>query len=106
MSDDGRRSRCRNCGKEFAAGELDADGWCTACRQEVIRRSTIVARIVGGATALLVTAAIAVYVLPLERFLVAFLVLIAAVFFLVYKFARRIAFEVIRGRGVTPREEA
>lgn len=100
-----RPATCRNCGRERPADRLDRLRWCDRCRREVIRRATTVARI----TAVLGTLLLMVWVLtaigPTPRFLIGWLVLIAAVYFFLYKLTQRVAFEVIRARGVSPPPE-
>ena len=76
--------------------------WCPDCRREVIRRASKVARIVSFLTA----AGLAFWVYTLvgaaSRFLVFYMVMIAAAYFFVYKLSQRVAFEIIRDRGVPP----
>jgi DNA-directed RNA polymerase subunit RPC12/RpoP len=95
---------CRNCGRQFPATQLDRRMWCTECRREVIRRATWVARLVG----LVAAAALAFWIFTLvgtsPRFLMVYLVMIAAAYFFLFKLTQRVAFEVIRGRGVPPPE--
>jgi amino acid transporter len=98
-----RSATCRNCGR--AATRLDRQRWCDRCRREVVRRASRAARIVAIVAALLLMAWILLFVGPTPRFLMGWLVLIAAVYFFVYKLAQRVAFEVVRGRGVPPPEE-
>jgi uncharacterized paraquat-inducible protein A len=95
---------CRNCGHSFAAEELDAGGWCPRCRRAVIRRATV-----AGWTVALLGAGGLAYLLFIvlelgQRFLLAWLLLVAAVYYILYKLTRRVAFEMFRARGV-PREE-
>ena len=78
--------------------------WCTNCRREVIRRATLVARLVGLVTAGALGVWIFSMVGPSPRFLMAYLVMIAAAYFFLFKLTQRVAFEVIRGRGVPPPE--
>ncbi len=105
MTEDAAAESCRNCGIEFPADELDANGWCASCRQVVVRRATLVARIAGAVVAVIIAVRIFFYVVPSERFFVFWLALIALAYYLVYKITRRVAFEVIRGRGVPPAED-
>jgi len=76
--------------------------WCPDCRREVIRRASRVARILSFLTA--AALAIWVYTLvgPASRFLVFYMVMIAAAYLFVYKLTQRVAFEFIRDRGVPP----
>jgi hypothetical protein len=98
-----RPAACRNCGRPST--RLDRQRWCDRCRREVVRRATVVARIAGVTGALLLMAWIVLFVGPTPRFLMGWLVLIAAVYFFLYKLTQRVAFEVVRGRGVPPPEE-
>lgn len=105
MRDRDRLLECRNCERLYPANELDRLRWCQSCRQIVIRRANLWARGAG----LLAALATAIWVLagtgPSPTFpFVLWLVLIAAVFYFVMKIVRRIAFEVIRNRGVPPAE--
>lgn len=95
---------CRSCGRSAAAEELDAGGWCPGCRRTVIRRATVTGWVIallgsGGLAYLLFV------VLQLgQRFLMAWLLLLAAVYYILYKLTRRVAFELFRARGVSPEE--
>ncbi len=100
-----RSGTCRNCGRERPADRLDRLRWCDRCRREVVRRSSVVARMVAIAGALLTMAWIFFFIGPSPRFLMGWLVLIAALYFFLSKLTQRVAFEVIRGRGVPPAEE-
>ena len=91
---------CRNCGRRVSESAVDQDGWCPSCRKEVVRRATLVARVVGVLGALLVGLWVAAASRPDSRLLMLWLLLIAVVYFVLYKLARRVAFEVIRSRGV------
>jgi hypothetical protein len=97
-------SPCRNCGRMRPPGELTG-GWCAECRAEVVRRATLPARISAAAFAALLMVLL-VWLGALEsRFLVLWLALSALAAFAAYKVARRVAFEVVRARGVTPPSE-
>ena len=96
---------CRNCGRERPAERLDRLRWCDLCRREVVRRASVVARIAAFIGTLLLVGWVVTVVGPSPRFLVGWLVLIAIVYFFVYKLTQRIAFEVIRSRGVPPPPE-
>ena len=95
---------CRNCDRRYPLDHLDRRMWCPDCRREVIRRATRVARIVAFVTA----AALAIWVFsmvgPESRFLVFYMVMIAAAYLFIYKLTQRVAFEIIRERGVPPPE--
>lgn len=93
---------CRNCGREFPGTQLDRRMWCPDCRREVIRRATWVARVLGLLAALGLGAWIVSLVGTSPRFLMAYLIMIVAAYFFIYKLSQRVAFEIIRGRGVPP----
>jgi hypothetical protein len=95
-------SECRNCGRSYPADRLDRHRWCERCRAEVVRRATVVARVtaLGGSLLLMIWILATVGTAP--RFLVGWLALVAATYFFLYTLTRRVAFEVIRGRGVPP----
>lgn len=100
-----RTLACRNCGRTYPGDRLDRHRWCERCRLEVVRRATLVARLIGIVGALALTIWVLASFGTASRFLAAWLALIAATYFFLYKLSRRIAFEVIRGRGVPPPEE-
>jgi hypothetical protein len=60
------------------------------------------ARVAGAICALLVAAGMVYYIGIYPRFLVAWLALVAVVYFFVFYLVRRVGFEIIRGRGVPP----
>jgi hypothetical protein len=68
----------------------------------VVSRATLIGRVVG----LVVAAGLAVWIFssvgPSPRFLVAYGIMILAAYFFLFKLVQRVAFEVIRGRGVPP----
>lgn len=96
---------CANCRAIRTADELDQNDWCTACRREVVRRATTVGRVVGVLGALAVAAVLFATVDINPRFLAGWLVLIAGVHLFLYRLVRRVAFEMIRSRGVPPPPE-
>lgn len=93
---------CRNCEREFPVTELDKRMWCAECRARVIRRSSFVARVVAFIGALGLSIWIYYLVGPAPRFLVVYLVMVVAAYIFLYKLTQRVAFEVIRARGVPP----
>lgn len=97
---------CRNCRRPEPAGRLDQYGWCPACRAVVIRRATVVAHASAVVVSLLLAAAVLAYADPAPRFLMPWLLLVGVVHFLLFRVVRRVAFAVIRGRGVPPPEDA
>ncbi|HEV2130098.1 MAG TPA: hypothetical protein VGR27_03320 [Longimicrobiaceae bacterium] len=105
MSPSERTIPCRNCERLFPDEELDRLRWCPSCRQVVIRRANLWARGVGLLAGLAAAAWVTFGIGPSPRFpLVLWLVLIVAVYYFTMKIIRRIAFEVIRSRGVPPAE--
>ncbi len=93
---------CANCGREFPGSKLDRKMWCPDCRSIVVRRATLTARVVAlvSATGLLIYVFSIVGTSP--RFMMAYLVMIAAAYFFLYKLTQRVSFEIIRSRGVPP----
>jgi len=95
---------CRNCGREFPGTRLDRRMWCPDCRAVVIRRATWVGQAVGLLTALVLGIWIYTMVGSSPRFLVAYVVMVVAAYFFLFKLTQRVAFELIRARGVPPPE--
>ena len=93
-------SPCRNCGRPFLRDDLDRQRWCADCRARVVGRATIVGRIAGLLASVGTIVGIAMIVEPSPRFLMAWAVLVAAVYYIVYLLVRRMSFEIIRSRGV------
>jgi hypothetical protein len=93
---------CRNCGRTYPSDRLDRLRWCDLCRAVVVRRATIVGRLTGLVAAIGLMAWIIVVIGPSPRFIIAWGILLAAIYFFVYKLTQRVAFEIIRGRGVRP----
>lgn len=93
---------CGNCGREVPASSLDPEGWCADCRREVVRRATVIAHGLAGIAAVLAGLWVVMVVMPGPSFVVVWLVMVGLVYFVLYKLARRVAFEVIRSRGVRP----
>jgi hypothetical protein len=94
-------ARCENCGRP-AASALDAAGWCARCRAVVVRRATIFARIAAALVVLLGGWLLLAVVHPGARSLILWLILLGALCLLVYRLVRRVAFELVRSRGVPP----
>ena len=95
---------CRNCGQPREATTLDQLGWCERCRRVVIKRATLAARVVAALG--LAGGAFWVFsvVDPGPRSLIVWLIALVAVYGILYKVTQRVAFEVIRRRGVAPPE--
>jgi hypothetical protein len=98
--DPDRQIACRNCGRTYGADQLDRARWCERCREVVIRRATLLGRALGLIAALALLAWVLTTIGSAPRFLVAWGILLAAVYFFVYKVTQRVAFEIIRGVGV------
>jgi len=89
---------CGKCGKHCRGEKADDAGWCRACRAELIRHSTRQAYLPAA-----MVAAAYLWLLwwsgLLETPLAAvWLVLGAVIAFVVYKVARRVSFDLLRGR--------
>jgi hypothetical protein len=95
-------SRCANCGGLSPASALDADGWCDRCRKVVVRRATIAARAVAVVAVLLSGWLLFAVIQPGARSLILWILFLAAVCFVLYRLTRRVAFELVRSRGVPP----
>jgi DNA-directed RNA polymerase subunit RPC12/RpoP len=93
---------CSNCGRPFPGSKLDRRLWCPDCRAVVIRRATLAARIIAMGVSLLLAVWIVSVVGPAPRFLVMYVIMVVAAYFFLYKLTQRVAFEIIRGRGVPP----
>jgi hypothetical protein len=97
-----REAQCRNCGRSFSGDQLDRHRWCDECRAEVVRLATITARVTALVGAVLLIVWILLTVGTSPRFFVGWLALVGAAYFFLFTLTRRVAFEIIRGRGVTP----
>jgi len=95
---------CANCQREIPADELDRFRWCAECRGGVVRRATVWARLIGIAAAVLLATWIVLAISPSGRFLMGWMAIIAAAYYLSFKIARRVAFDLIRAKGITPPE--
>lgn len=93
---------CPNCGRSVEGEKHDAAGWCEECRSEVVRRANLQAWITVGVLALPVLVAFARTGLLTSRLVVVWLVIAGGFLFLIFKVARRVAFEATRARGVPP----
>lgn len=90
---------CRKCGRTVQGQKADDAGWCEACRKELIRQSTRQAYLPAA-----VVAAAFLWLLAwsglLESPLMAFWVALGGVLtFVAYKVARRVLFDLLRGRA-------
>jgi hypothetical protein len=93
---------CANCGRLTPGSSVDPAGWCADCRREVVRRATVIAHALGGVAAVLGGVWVVMVVEPGARFVLVWAVLVGLIYFVLYKLARRVAFEAIRSRGVRP----
>ena len=94
---------CRVCGHEFGVDEKpDANGWCAKCRALLVSRSTRVAWLPAVVFAVLFYLLVAWTGMLGSRFLVVWLALGVALAWVVFKVARRVAFDAFRIR-MTPR---
>ena len=71
----------------------------------MVRRATRIARLAAVLAALALLVWIGTVIGPAPRFVVLWGVLLVAVYYFVFKLTQRVAFEIIRGRGVPPPEE-
>lgn len=83
---------------------MDNRHWCESCRRQVIRRAMLWGHGIALSTTLLLGAWIVFNISPERTPVVIWLVLLAMTYFFILKFVRRIAFEIVRGRGVPPME--
>ena len=100
MSDAAEGFDCRQCGKSVKGESADRRGWCRACRHEVVRRAGTWAVV----PAVLIAAG---YFWVIDRFdlfrsnfLIVFIALGLALGYVTFKIARRVLFDVFRGRAV------
>jgi hypothetical protein len=96
---DERTGPCRHCGQAFGEGEKpDPNGWCAKCRALLVSRSTRVAWGPAVVFAILFYLLVSWGGLLGSRFLVVWLALGVALSWVMFKVARRVAFDVIRAR--------
>ncbi|HLM69027.1 MAG TPA: hypothetical protein VK358_15920 [Longimicrobium sp.] len=96
---------CRVCGRRFGENDKpDAAGWCSQCRGRLVSRSTRVAWAPALVFGLLYGYLLVWGGLLESRFMVVWIALGVALAWVVFKVARRVAFDVIRGR-MTPRAQ-
>jgi hypothetical protein len=94
---------CRVCGHQFGENDKpDAAGWCSTCRARLVSRSTRVAWAPAVIFGLLYGYLLVWGGLLESRFMVVWIALGVALSWVMFKVARRVAFDVIRGR-MTPR---
>ena len=93
---------CRNCGREWPPAQLDRRFWCPDCRAVVVRRSATIARFTALAVALGLTFWIYTLVGSTPQFLLVYIVMVVLAYFFVRRLTQRVAFELIRARGVPP----
>lgn len=97
-----QRRTCANCGHDHPATDVDVAGWCQRCRARLVRRSRLVARLV----AFLFTLVMALLIYGQTRgdsgFLLGYVIFVVVSYFLVARITQRVAFEMLRARGVSP----
>jgi uncharacterized membrane protein len=94
---------CVNCRRGGDDAKLDTGGWCAACRAETVRRAELPARLATGVAGLLIVWLLFHFGALTSRFVVLWIALGVLIGFGAYKVARRVAFDLIRDKGVTPR---
>jgi hypothetical protein len=95
---------CARCGRAFPAGELDASGWCAACRETMIRRATLAARAAVVVLAVLLILVFFAFLRATPQLLVLWIVLVLGACFVLFNVVRRVTFEAFRARSVAKRE--
>jgi hypothetical protein len=78
--------------------------WCPSCRALVLPRAVRWARGLALLGTLVLIVWIGLTIGPTTRFLVAWMAIVVATYFVLFRIARRVAFEVIRARGVSSPE--
>jgi len=96
-------SACSRCAAETPEGKLDPTGWCDACRAELIPRANVWGWVACVAVALLYLGWMVWAGMFGHLFMMAWVVLGVGLAFLALKVARRVAFEVLRARAMSPR---
>jgi hypothetical protein len=99
MSEAAEVFTCRECGKTLRGESADRRGWCRACRAAIVRRS--------GAWAVVPAVLLAAGYLWLidhfdlfrSNFLIVWIALGVGLTWLAFKIARRVLFDVFRGRA-------
>jgi hypothetical protein len=91
---------CRSCGRRRTGEHADAAGWCHACRAVVVRRARRAAAVFAGFMAAAAAALLAVTGALASPFIAGWVGLAGVVVYLAFKVARRVAFDVVRARGV------
>lgn len=99
MSETGETVDCRKCGRAVAAGEVDRNGWCKACRVAVVRRSSWWAVLPAAVVAAAYFWVVDYFGLFQSTFLMVFIAIGAALAYVAWKVARRVLFDVIRIRA-------
>ncbi|MEX2584652.1 MAG: hypothetical protein WD766_15390, partial [Gemmatimonadota bacterium] len=92
---------CANCGRMYPGSKLDRRLWCPDCRRVVVKRSSLVARVIALVSALALAAWIFSMVGPAPTFLMVYLVMVVAAYNFIYNLTQPVAFEVIPSRGDT-----
>ena len=95
---------CRSCGQPREATTLDRFGWCERCRRVLVARATIAARVVAAVGLAISAYFVFARVDPGPRSLILWIILLLAIYAVLYKVTQRVSFEIFRGRGVKPPE--
>lgn len=99
MSDAAEGFTCRQCGKSVKGESADRRGWCDACRAAMVRRSgawAVVPALLLGAGYFWLLDHFDLY---RSNFLIIFIALGVAIAWVAFKIARRVLFDVFRGRA-------
>ena len=104
MSETENEVACTNCRQPREPTSLDQFGWCGRCRGVVIRRATLAARLVAALGLAGAAYGVLAGIDPGPRTLIIWIVLLVAFYGVLYKVTQRVAFEMIRARGVPPPE--
>ena len=93
---------CPNCQQPVELGGADSAGWCMGCRRRLVRRANAAGHVAGALSLVGAMWLLVMVIQPGERFVLLWLLLAAAIYFVLFRVVRRMAFEIIRTRGVRP----
>lgn len=102
---DSAAASCPNCRRPVEVGAGDSAGWCTECRRRLVRRATLTGHVAGVVLVAAMLWWLVTVIQPGERFVLIWMLLAAALYFALFRVVRRMAFEIIRTRGVRPAAE-